>query len=237
MKQVLLYGEGPTDYGMEAYSTGKWLDGPVQSFMRKICPDIEIKCVASLKDDRPKVQRKTLQSLHGHAPEALFLSLKAKEMGKDIAALYIDGDRTPGCRPTKELDCKKRHRELKEQILEGFQSSRCTLSCLPIIPMKMIESWLMSDPQSFPKAFGGETPLEMPAHPELEWGEKNSPSSNYPKNQLLRILAQYHQGASRENFVALAENSDIQMLRQKCPISFEDFYIRLKEITERADTK
>lgn len=231
MKSILLYGEGPKDYGKQEYGTGIWIDGPVQSLMRMICRDIEIESIGSLKDGRPKIQ-KSLKGLKGHGMEALILSLIAKEKGKDIAALYIDADRTPGSRPTKETECKKRYRELKEDADKGFQQSKCELPYITIVPMKMIESWLMSDTQSFINAFGGKGPQEQARQPELEWGEKRDPESNYPKNKLERMLRECGQNPNRETFVALVENCDIEVLRQKCPISFEDFYMRFLSLTK-----
>lgn len=61
---------------------------------------------------------------------------------------------------------------------------------------------------------------------------KSDPKSNYPKNKLERMLRECGQNPNRETFVALAEKCDIEVLRQKCPISFEDFYTRFLSLTE-----
>lgn len=121
MKSILLYGEGPKDYGKQEYGTGIWIDGPVQSLMRMICRDIEIESIELSKAGRPKMQ-KQLKGLKGHGPEALLLSLIAKEKGKDIAALYIDADRTPGSRPTREAECKKGIVNSKKTRTKAFNS-------------------------------------------------------------------------------------------------------------------
>jgi hypothetical protein len=99
------------------------------------------------------------------------------------------------------------------------------------VPLRMIESWLLSDETSFIKCFGkppSNPPL--PAKPKLIWGEKDNPDSNYPKNLMNRVLKQYEDRESgREIFKDIAEVMQIETLRKKCPISFETFYSDIRK--------
>lgn len=225
--KLLLHGEGITDCGARDIN-GVWHEGPIQIFMRKINDDLEIECIDKNQlRDRAKLQRRRqLVGLKGHAPKAAVLAFIAQAEGYDAVAFYRDADRESGEDPRQEHICKKRYENIKNQIMEGFSRSESNLHCIAIIPTKMIESWLLSDPQSYVNAFGGH-PQKLPKKPELRWGDDNDPKSNYPKHELARVLAIYGENPNADTFCCIAEHVNIDVLRNKCPISFGDFYLQM----------
>ena len=66
--------------------------------------------------------------------------------------------------------------------------------------------------------------------PELIWGEKSNPDSDYPKNYIRRVLEQYHEEPGREVFVNIAQETSIGILKEKCPISFAKFHEEFIEL-------
>ena len=254
MIKILIYGEGSTDCGVHEFVTRELLEGPIEVYIRKILGDQE-KVVFTLitdlrkdKLDRPKLQR-IGKSLKGHGLKASILMRLAIADKCDSAAYYSDGDRAQGSDARRENVCRKRYNELKNEIISGF-ASVCiempmanTVRRVAIIPMKMIESWLMGDPAAFSCAFSRTEAEEThknrrqgwqencPNQPELDWGAHDDPSSNYPKNRLTRILDVYGKTCNRETFCEIAEHSNMDTLRQTCPISFADFYEQVRKIS------
>ena len=226
--RVLLHGEGPTDYGVsDGY--GGWCEGPLLIIMQRIFGSLEIECIdkAEMKK-RPRVQRSII-GLSGHGVIAALLAIVAKERGFDVAALYRDADRESGMDSRQDLVCKKRYKKIKSDICKGFEQSRSDLMYIAIIPMKMIECWLLSDPNCFVLVYGGYAP-DLPNKPELIWGDKQYPGSNYPKYLLGRVISSYGDSAGRISYIKLAETVDITALNAKCPISFKDFFEQMNAL-------
>lgn len=252
MISILIYGEGPTDCGELDPLTGKLVEGPVEIYIRKILGDqdkVEFILTDLRKEKlaRPKFQR-IGKSLKGHGLKASILMRLAIANKCDSAAYYSDGDRAQGSDARRENVCRKRYNELKNEIISGFASANIEksredeLHGVAIIPMKMIESWLMGDPAAFSCAFSHaeeETHKNRrqgrqetcPNQPELDWGAHDDPSSNYPKNRLTRILDVYGKNCNRETFCEVAEHSNMDTLRQTCPISFADFYEQVRALS------
>ncbi len=230
MIKFLLQGEGPTDCGTVDYNTGKLLEGPIPVYLRKILPEADIEVTSRDIKKRPRAQR-SLKGLNGHGPRAFFLGLEAVDGKFDAAALYIDADKSQAADARKEHECQKRYNDIKTEIMEGFSRIReQSLQYVVIIPMKMIESWMMGDPEAFDKAFQvkgrGKKNFgkkDFPTKPELDWGAKEDVNGNYPKHRLARILEHYQKAPCREVFYEIAMHSDIETLCETCPISFKDF--------------
>lgn len=246
MLKLLLQGEGPTDCGTVNYQTGETEEGPIQIYIRKILDNAEVTMdllpradmeLSVFRQKRPRLQPRG-QKLKGHGIRAYLLSIEALRKECDGAVLYVDADKESGIDARKEFACQKRYEEIKKDILHGFQAKE--LRGVAAIPMKMIESWMMGDKNALQKAFGqARQPKHkkisvesFPSSPELEWGSKNDGNSNYPKNQLHRILIAYNREPSRETFCEIAQATDIEILRKNCPISFNDFYEQLKTLQE-----
>lgn len=237
--KLLLTGEGPTDCGKLDYETQVWKDGPVQGYLRKIVQqlghDIEIQTVEKEKiTEHRKKKRQTAatKGLQGHAKKAFFVMQAAIESGCTAAAMYVDSDKSSGERaPKTQHECEKRYNELKDEVLTGLRAGagKETVTPIAIIPVKMIECWILGDKGAFERYFGEEQVQRLGnredfVHPELIWGAKDDPASDYPKNKLERILNRYGEMSGQEIFVALAENADIDAMRTNCPISFGDFF-------------
>ena len=226
--RVLLHGEGVTDCGI-SNGYGGWDEGPVQILMKKINSTLEIECISKDGIKERKKLQKSLSGLKGHGRYSALLAHIAKERQYDVAALFRDADRKQGTDLRKMHTCCKRYHEVKADIYEGFEKSRCNLEYLAIIPMKMIENWLLSDQNSFVSAFNGKAP-NLPSNPELIWGDEKDPSSNHPKNRLSRELQKYHVTANRDSYCKLAMSIDVDTLIDKCPISFQDFHKQMLKI-------
>ena len=251
MISILIYGEGPTDCGELNFLTGTLVEGPVEVYIRKILGDqeeVEFTLTDLTKEKRPKFQR-IGKNLGKHGRNAALLMRLAIADKCDCAAYYSDADRVQGSDARKKTECQKRYNEIRCEIVSGFASARVENSTadevhgVAIIPMKMIESWLMGDPNAFSHAFpnGGkkgkhkkkhqEQQESCPNQPELDWGAHDDPSSNYPKNRLTRILDVYGKTCNRETFCEIAEHSNMDTLRQTCPISFADFYEQVRALS------
>lgn len=233
-KKVLLCGEGPTDYGNPKYGSNEWEEGPVQSIIRKsVNGDIEF-AYASKEDVKGKrIQRRTGVKVIGHGAKSFKLCMIAEDRGDiDNIVCYVDADREHGSGKS-ELESKKRLQEVYSQISNGFQqfSDARSQSSIPMVPLKMIESWLLADEHAFAQCFG-KPPANpsLPGQPELIWGNENDPTSDHPKNYLKRVLEQYNHQGNRETFKSIAEEIEIDVLRRRCPMSFDLFYRDVKAI-------
>ena len=227
-KRVLLCGEGPTDYGSRRYASDEWDEGPVQPIIRKSI-NVEIVFDYATRDDikKKRIQRTGGKGLKGHGYKAYALCLIARSMNIDHIICCVDADRSTSSSNTA-VNARKRFREVYAEIRNGFElfSAERSESSIPMIPLKMIESWLLADETAFATCFG-HTPTNpaLPTKPELIWGDENDPASKHPKKYMKRVLDQYPDTlANRETFKDIAENIDIDTLKGKCPISFDRFY-------------
>lgn len=229
VKKVLLCGEGPTDYGRQKYGSTEWEEGPVQSIIRRsvqVEVDIEFTCATKKDVKKVRIQR-TSAKLKGHGVKAYQLCVIASELGDiDNIVCYVDADRDPGSSKSAQ-DAKKRVDYIYNEINMGFAQFSATRSdsSFPMIPLKMIESWLLADEIAFTACFEKPpTNPPLPRQPELIWGDENDPTSDHPKNYLKRVLEQYGKQGTIELFICIAKNMATDILRRKCPISFEPFY-------------
>lgn len=234
-ERVLLCGEGPTDYGNPEYGTNRWEEGPVQPIIRKTASTLFIfEHVEKNEVKRLRIQR---GPRGGHGIKAYKLSVIAKKRKIDRVICYVDADKLSG-KGNKETAARESFLRVYTDIKNGFNDfnerfgsrNGRKIQGIPMVPLRMIESWLLSDKNAFFKCFGkypSNPPL--PSKPELIWGGKDDPKSNYPKNLMKRVLNQY-QGKenNRATFFEIAKRIDIETLRKKCPISFEPFYINLQ---------
>ena len=112
---------------------------------------------------------------------------------------------------------------IQEKVKSIFSlSSAKGMSCIAIVPQRMTESWLLSDVTAFEKTFGSKpNNPELPSKPEETWGNKGA--EEHPKTIMANVLAQYRAEVSPEIFGVIAENTDIDVLTQRCPKSFGQF--------------
>ena len=229
-KKVLLCGEGPLDYGIKEYGTDNWKEGPVQPITRKSAAEsVVFENVEKSEIRRLRIQRGPTA---GHAVKSYKLCVLARKRRIFNIICYADADKIPG-RGRKEVGARAAFQSVYNQVREGFvkfnenfrSNNQNRIVGIPMVPLRMIESWLLSDEEAFNKCFG-KVPSDprLPGKPELIWGDKHDPGSDYPKHLMERALKQYHKKSNREVFKRIAEEIDIDVLRKQCPISFETFY-------------
>ena len=66
--------------------------------------------------------------------------------------------------------------------------------------------------------------------PELLWGDKSDPQSDYPKCVLNRVLKECHTTACQDEFVKIAKAQNLDTVKERCPISFSDFAVQVKTL-------
>lgn len=232
--KILLSGEGRTDYGEKEYGTNEWKDGPVQVLISKIFTSDSIEFICVEKQDllnrKTKLGKKTLGELKGHGIVAYLLGFWAREnkIDYDIISLYRDCDKDSGVKSSDVRACQIRYERIKSDIINGFSKICNRNNYVAIVPVRMIENWLLSDIGSFEKAFDNSEPYKLPKNPEQIWGDKDDKSSNYPKYCLHRVIYGYNSKPCREIYCTIAEHIDLDVIKQKCP-SFDDFYNTIRE--------
>lgn len=172
-----------------------------------------------------KRQRRTMHKLKGHSENAFFIAQAAVDQGCDCAAMYVDGDESS---KTPHV-CQKTYNSRKADILYGMQISS-NIRALAIIPMKMIESWMLGDKDAFLHLYKKELDHKYFRDPELMWGDSSDPDSDFPKNKLKRVLSECDADSNREEFRKIAYTQRIDELCRTCPISFGDFYAQVTSL-------
>jgi hypothetical protein len=103
---------------------------------------------------------------------------------------------------------------------------------LAIVPKEMIESWLLADVTAINSLGDGMIHVDQSPNPETLWGNKDDLESNYPKNYLKRNLEKLCVEFSNDTYVRIAENTNIETLKRRCPISFDKFYNDMQVFVE-----
>lgn len=244
--KIVVMGEGKTDVGYrDTYN--HFVEGPVCVLLKRILKehDVPVEFVFLEKADRkrqstPRLQR-SLKKLKGHGLYSYWEKLQAVEQSADAVLFYSDADKESGENNKDSKICEKRFEDVKSGIVSGFDfcSSKefNQIFSISAVAVKMIESWLMADPNAFEVAFGKSKNKKIdklfPKKPELEWGAKEDKNSNYPKNQMDRLLACYNETANCESFCQIAENLSLDVAKEKCPISFDDFYQQVNTLGQK----
>lgn len=124
----------------------------------------------------------------------------------DGGIYYTDADRRDNSAKT-EREARKYYESVNNEVKEGLQFEKYRGKYIPMIPLKMIENWLLADSSAYMKIFG-KISKQIPAKPELIWGAEDDPESDYPKNLLKRVLNDVSDGeeeCNRESFKLIAE--------------------------------
>lgn len=239
-KKIAVTGEGSTDYGQSGYHprTGspEWKWGPVKELCilcldpeeRKEEPEFypvhkeDVKRIKLLRSD---------SGLEGRAIPARKFRNLCREQKLEYGIFYSDADR--GGDSGKAVHSARKHFEkVYQEVITGLQSEDHK-NFIPMIPLKMIECWLLADEKAFYDCFGKR--IKLPSKPELIWGDKENPGSDYPKCCMARVLEQAggdKADSMREIFCELVEYMDVNTLKEKCPISFRTFYEDFQRLAE-----
>lgn len=246
--KIVVMGEGKTDVGFrDTYN--KFVEGPVCVLLQRILAqyNVPVEFVFLEKADRkkhptPRLQR-SLKKLKGHGFYSFWEKSQAVKQGADAVLFYSDADKESGENNKDSKTCERRFKEVKSGIVSGFES--CSekdvnqIFSIPVVAVKMIESWLMADPNAFEAAFGKSKNKKIdklfPKKPELEWGAKEDKDSNYPKNQMDRLLSYYNEMANCDSFCQIAKNLNFDVVKDKCPISFNDFYRQINTLGKKME--
>ena len=230
--KLLVYGEGPTDYGWRDAS-GEWRAGPIIYLLQKCAAELQTELEIDYVDKsvidgkkRMKFGMRRTRNVNGKGIPALRFTVYALDRGYTRGIFYCDTDKVEYGKNTRESDCKKHFEKIYEDVLQGLQDdiSKKWIG-IPMIALKMIECWLLADQDAYQNYFGSRPEKALlPKRPELIWGEKKEPKSDYPKNVMTRVLKQYHKEPGREVFIEIAKATQIRVLLEKCPISFSKFY-------------
>ena len=236
----LMTGEGPTDYGQKVYGANQWEEGPAAVLARRCAEETGAEIILSFADRRNVEQIKlgrSVKGLSGKAVPARRFHVLMRKEGYENGIYYCDADREAGTRNTRH-QAEERFNKIYDEVNEGANPEEVHTKIIPMIALRMIESWLMADESLFrgngkPGKKGKR--IECPQEPEMLWGDKRDPDSNYPKNYLDRLYMYYYNcKPRREEMISIAENSDIAKIARKCPISFgrfrEDFQSYLESI-------
>jgi hypothetical protein len=218
MIKILLFCEGSLDQGRKEFIEDEYIDsdGVMQNLIRKVSKVEDIIFIIKRRQDMRKCVL-----LNGryrkYSPQSRKLAQLAKDSNCTHIAYHRDED-------NKGLE------NIYHQVTEYFQAAKDHgMSCLAIIPQHMTENWLLSDGGAFEKIFSRK-PVNpaLPYKPEELWGNKHT--NSYPKEYMKKVLKQYNVSVSPDVFAQIAKHSDIEVLRKKCPESFEKkFYQDVQE--------
>ena len=213
MIRVLLCCEGNLNKGGKSYVDNEYIntEGVMQVLIQAISCFSDIEFIVKGRQDILNISG--LKPYGKHSTESRKLAQLAKNEGCRFIAYHQDED-------NKGLDnmYQKVHSYLSAAKEKG-------VSCLAIVPQHMTESWLMSDENAFEQVFGKKpTTPELPRKPEETWGSKGT--SNYPKTYLANVLSQFGAKISPENYTEIAKHSNEDVMRKRCPKSFNDLFCK-----------
>ncbi len=224
--KIALMGEGKNDYGIVGRD-GEWEEGAIQPLIRKFFPEADFED-AKRNPENPrqfKIPTKKFPKLKFTAAKLVSYSEYIATSGNsiDLLIFYVDLDK----------------RDMEDEIsnLESaFASLReqFGLKAIPMIPMRMLENWLLADENAFESCFGYKPHKpKLPAKPESIWGAVNDPKSEYPKHYLRRVLEQYKESSSTKNFILIAEAANLDTMIRRLPHSFAPFAQRMKNFAAK----
>lgn len=223
---ILILGEGPTDVGRPD-GNGGWQNGCLLHLIEKINPKKTLKFLPVQKADLPKtIHKKGTKKFEGHGKniEKLIFHSSLKRINHNIVVYFGDTDKKSG---TKNTPVQAKHASQQAYAQAYDALNFFNKKGFAIIPLRMLESWLLADEVSFEKTFG--TKIQLPKNPEYLWGDKNDPDSNHPKNLLDKILTALNSKSSQQVFCELVQNINLASLCSKCPISIPPFLEKAKE--------
>ena len=237
--EYLMTGEGVTDFGQRVYGSTAWEEGPAAVLVRKCAEEVGAEIVLDFVE-RKKVENlklgRQLKGLSGKAVPARRFYMLMRNTGYEHGIYYCDADRDAGARNTKH-QAEERFHKVYDEVDVGANPDPEDKRVVPMVALRMIESWLLSDENAFQsgkKTGKGKKSVSVPSEPEMLWGDKRDPNSNYPKCYLDRLHQYYYQrDPGREDYVSIAEESSVEVIAQRCPISFGRFRLDLQESIKR----
>jgi hypothetical protein len=191
---VYLHCEGITDYAV------------IPLIMKKVS-NLTNMDIRSLDDKVKtiKTHRKKPSELSGYKLIKNFAVFYLMDVSKYIA-YHQDAD-------------GKYHNVYRSIISEFKPLKENGFRCLPIVPKEMIESWLLADVTAINSLGDGTIHVDQSPNPE---GIANP--KDYLRENLKELGIETDAHNTSSVFIKIAENSDIEVLKRHCPVSFGQFY-------------
>lgn len=185
---ICITGEGPSDYG-KLDGQGDLVKGAAEGFAERIAEERNIKVEWIFVDrrdvERFKLGRRSLRGLKGKAINAAKFRKLASTEQCDKMIYYCDADRDAGAKNSSEHQAESRYDQIYDEVLHGL-GDRYPDQAIPMIPLRMIENWLLADRENLNQIFEVNI-RENFGNIEILWGNKEDKNSRYPKNVLERI--------------------------------------------------
>lgn len=228
--RIALTGEGPTDYGKRDYNTKEWIEGPIQQYAHKIAKSvteekIEFQVLEKEEIKKVRVQQRNLKGMEGMSIPARKFAILMKQQKLQKGIFYCDADRSGG-KKNNDQEMRKRFRQVYAEVAKGLEETEA----IPAVALSMIECWILGDYNALETVFGITIPKSCVLNkPELIWGDKKNPQSDYPKNYLKRMISNTEKRykdfeGNQEDFCEVARSVNIKTLCESCDISFKQFY-------------
>ena len=214
MITVYLCCEGVTDYAVI----------PILMKKVKVLSDIDIQWV----------KRDFLKKFRTHSKTDIVISGHYKNV-KALAAYSLKNDNKY---IAYHQDADGRYNDVYETIKTEFKflMEKMDFHCLAIVPKEMLESWLLADVKAVNSVGNGIDHVDQSPLPETLWGNEDDPNSDYPKNYLKRNLNELNVGSSPDTYAQIAEKTDIEVLKRRCPKSFGQFYADMQSFIGEENT-
>jgi hypothetical protein len=193
---VYLYCEGVTDYAV------------IPFLMRT---------VSNIRNmDVKWIKRNELKKITTHRKSGIEISKPYKYIKALATFSYLNGSKYIAY----HQDAGNKYHEVYDTIVYEFQElkEKNSFHCLAIVPKEMIESWLLADENAYPSV--PKNP-KLPSKPEDLWGNKDNP--NHPYKYFVRVLSQFNMSDNSDTYAQIAENTNIEVLKRRCPVSFGRF--------------
>ena len=224
--RVLILGEGITDVGGYEYN-GQWENGCIINLLDKVNEQLKPIYVPIDKRNLPKtlpMKGKRKFEGHGKNVQKMIIHAQLKGIQYNVIVYYGDTDKDAGTKNT-DLQARRSNEKAYGQTYDAFEFF--DKKGIAVIPLRMLESWLLSDENAFLKAFGQR--IKLPRKPENLWGDWHDPNSNHPKRFLQRILDGMGLSGDRQTFCDLVDCMEIEALESRCPVSVPPFLQKARE--------
>jgi hypothetical protein len=108
---------------------------------------------------------------------------------------------------------------IRKDFDKAIPEELSSMKRLAIVPKEMTESWLLGDRAAF---LGLDSEEKFPSKPEELWGDVHNRKSNYPKYVFERLVDKCTMETDSP-YSEIAHNTDIDVIKKKCPLSFGQF--------------
>ncbi|MCK5524349.1 MAG: hypothetical protein KAI83_14550 [Thiomargarita sp.] len=236
--KIGLMGEGANDVGI-ADGCGGWRFGTMPDYIERLLGsefDLEFIPIEIRKEETKALTitrsgKYSKIQFKGPAKKLMFFLMRKQKVDFDVLVFFSDTDKTQGKRAS-ETEAKNQYEERRSYINEGFVivEKRLNLHCILMMPIRILECWLLGDAEGFEGIGCSSQKLKLPKKPEFLWGNVHNPESNYPKHYLKRILKNCDSESNTYVFKDIVRHNNIDNLLKNCQNSFERFYQDIEEL-------